>query len=244
MSSKSVNKSTSDIHTHSSKKAYKTILTCTPLLVLIVVCSIIVLVGYNKFLYAQGWTNMIFGSSVNAGQMDADNPYKRSDAPQKKAKVETSDSNEHEIIFPYYGDAYAKLTIDNPDVGVQNVPVYWGDGDDILEKGIAQSNYSSYIGVPGRVVLAAHNHTFFVNLKNIKPGDKATLATDYGTFVYKVTKTDIKSSKDSTYLYYDPTEKPVKDDLILYTCWNNGYMGASEERLYVICEVVNKTYKN
>lgn len=240
MSVKNVNRSTSDIHhSHRSKKAYKIALTCTPLLVLIIVCCILVLAGYNKFLYVQGWTNMIFGSSTSAGQMDTDNPYKRADAPQKKSKVD-----DHEIIYPYYGDAYAKLTIDNADVGVKDVPVYWGDSDDILEKGIAQSNYSSYIGVPGRVVLAAHNHTFFVNLKNIKPGDKATLTTDYGTFVYEVTKTDIKNSKDTTYLYYDPTKKPVTDDLILYTCWNNGYMGASDQRLYVVCKVVSRTYKN
>lgn len=45
-------------------------------------------------------------------------------------------------------------------------------------------------------------------------------------------------------LYYDVTADPPVDDLILYTCWNNGYMGLSDQRLYVICKVVSKEYKN
>ncbi len=45
------------------------------------------------------------------------------------------------------------------------------------------------------------------------------------------------------FLYYDVTADPPVDDLILYTCWNNGYMGLSDQRLYVICKVISKEYK-
>ncbi len=107
-----------------------------------------------------------------------------------------------------------------------------------------QSNYSAYIGATGRVVLAAHNHTYFRYLPNILVGDQVILKTDYGKFTYEVTETKVLPDTDTSLLYYDVTADPPVDDLILYTCWNNGYMGLSDQRLYVICKVVSKEYKN
>ena len=257
MSVKKVKKTASDIQHKHSKETCKALLAFTPLLILIIVCCILVLVGYKKFLYVKGYADLAF-SRKNIGEMSADNQYKRSDAPVLSNDIEVpavnsddsskseseSKKESHEIIFPYYGDAYAKLTIDNDNVGVKDTPVYWGDADDLLDKGVVQSNYSSYIGVPGRVVLAAHNHTFFAYFKNIQVGDKATLTTDYGKFVYEVKKVEIRQDTDTELLYYDPTAENVTDDLIMYTCWNNGYMGTSDKRLYAICEVVSKEYYN
>lgn len=116
--------------------------------------------------------------------------------------------------------------------------------DDLLAKGVVQSNYSAYIGATGRVVLAAHNHTYFRYLPNILVGDQVILKTDYGKFTYEVTETKVLPDTDTSLLYYDVTADPPVDDLILYTCWNNGYMGLSDQRLYVICKVVSKEYKN
>lgn len=146
--------------------------------------------------------------------------------------------------YPYYGDKYAELTVKNDKAGIDKEPVYWGDSDDLLAKGVVQSNYSAYIGATGRVVLAAHNHTYFRYLPNILVGDQVILKTDYGKFTYEVTETKVLPDTDTSLLYYDVTADPPVDDLILYTCWNNGYMGLSDQRLYVICKVVSKEYKN
>ena len=132
----------------------------------------------------------------------------------------------------------------NDKAGIDKEPVYWGDSDDLLAKGVVQSNYSAYIGATGRVVLAAHNHTYFRYLPNILVGDQVILKTDYGKFTYEVTETKELPDTDTSLLYYDVTADPPVDDLILYTCWNNGYMGLSDQRLYVICKVVSKEYKN
>lgn len=261
MSVKSVKKVALGEQHDNQKGTCKAILAFTPLLILIITCCTMVLTLNKPFTYAKNWAVLVFRADSQDVAMDKDNPYKRADAPQMKATVPIpktpakddkdkkkdknkieSDYENHEIDFPYYGDAYAKLTIDNKYVGVKDTSVFWGDGDDLLDQGLVQSNYSSYIGIPGRVVIAGHNHTYFVNFKNIKKGDKATLTTSYGKFVYEVTKTEIRHYTDTTLLYYDPTEKPVKDDLIMYTCWNNGYMGASEERLYAVCKLISREY--
>ena len=71
-----------------------------------------------------------------------------------------------------------------------------------------------------------------------------TVTTNYGKFTYEVTETKVLPDTDTSLLYYDVTADPPVDDLILYTCWNNGYMGLSDQRLYVICKVVSKEYKN
>ena len=69
------------------------------------------------------------------------------------------------------------------------------------------------------------------------------LKTDYGKFTYEVTETKILPDTDTSLLYYDVTaDPPVLTSTC--TCWNNGYMGLSDQRLYVICKVVSKEYKN
>lgn len=231
---------------HKNKETCKAVVFFTPLLIVILCFGIVILFGLRFFITAQSYTNLLFNEKSEAENMAEDNQYKRSDAIPMvgKTKSEKDDTKEHKIIYPYYGDLYAHLTISNDSVKVKNSPIYWGDSDDLLDKGIVQSNYSAYIGTTGRVVLAAHNHTYFRYLPNIKVGDKVTLKTDYGTFTYKVKQTKVLKDTDTSLLYYDPTAENVTDDLILYTCWNNGYMGLSNERLYVICSVVKKQYKD
>lgn len=231
----------------------KAVMVFTPLLVLIICCCIVTLFGFRKFEYISTYANLIFNKSTTIENVCEDNEYRSADAPVMKGQVDTSTdyssgadspTESHEIIYPYYGDCYAHITIDNEDVGVEDSPVYWGDSDTLLDKGLVQSNYSAYIGTTGRVVIAGHNHTYFRGLPNIKIDDVVTITTEYGTFTYKVKETQILADDDTSLLYYDPTAEVVTDDLIMYTCWNNGYMGLSDERLYIICEVVSKEFKN
>ncbi len=226
------------------RETCKPILAFTPLLVFVVCCCLVTLFGYRKLIFVNEWSKFIFNKNSMITNVSPENPYRSIDAPEMTGVVDdqSGESSEKKIVYPYYGDAYANLTINNSDVKVNNAPVYWGDSDDILAKGLAQSNYSTYIGLEGRVVISGHNYTDFVGLKNVKKGDEVTLITSYGEFVYEVADTDIRNMTDTEYLYYDPTAKEVKNDLILYTCWNNGRLGMSDERLYVICELKSKKF--
>ena len=61
-----------------------------------------------------------------------DNKYRNADALPMKGltKVTVPDSDkkteQHEIIYPYYGDKYAELTVKNDKAGIDKEPVYWG----------------------------------------------------------------------------------------------------------------------
>ena len=150
-------------NTHKSKETCKAVVFFTPLLIVVMCIGIVILFGLKFFITAQSYTSLIFNENSTVENMAEDNQYKRSNALPMvgKTKSDKDDSKEHKIIYPYYGDLYAHLTISNDKVNVKDSPVYWGDSDDLLDKGIVQSNYSAYIGTTGRVVLAAHNHTFF-----------------------------------------------------------------------------------
>ena len=242
-------KSNSHKSSQQIRETCKAIVLFTPLLVLIVCCAIVVLLGYNKFVYYSRYANFIFNKSAVIENVCEDNPYRNADAKKMVNSITVDNSDEdkvttHEIIYPYYGDLYANMTIDNKDVGVNDSPIYWGDSDKLLDKGLCQSSYSAYIGSTGRVVVAGHNHTFFKNLHDVKSGDIVTLTTEYGKFTYKVNETKILHENDTSLLYYDPTVENPTDDLIVYTCWNNGRRGRTVNRLYVICEVVSKEYFN
>ena len=237
-----------------SKGTSAAVMVLTPLLVLMLCLSLITLVSYKKFVAVQAYAAYAFNENAHLKNPSADNKYRNADAlpmkeiaevavPQPEPEAEPV-VEKHEIIYPYYGDKYAEITISNENVGVKKQPVYWGDSDDLLAAGVVQSNYSAYIGATGRVVLAAHNHTFFRWLPNILIGDKVTLKTEYGKFVYEVTETTVLPDTDTSLIFYDVTADPPIDDLVLYTCWNNGYMGLSDERFYVICKVVSKEFYN
>lgn len=235
--------SSSDIKHKTRKETCKAAMVFTPFLVLIICCCVLVLLGYSKAVAASAYINLAFNRTAKIENVCKDNEYRSADAPALSGST-SDDEGTHKINYPYYGDLYAHMTINNTKVSVKNAPVYWGDSDILLDKGLCQSNYSTYIGNKGRVVIAGHNHTYFRYLYNVKKGDIVTLKTKYGTFTYKVKNTKILKDYDTSLLYYNPVGDDVPDDLIMYTCWNNGYMGLSKERIYVICDVVSKKFKN
>ncbi|MBQ8107571.1 MAG: class D sortase [Ruminococcus sp.] len=169
------------------------------------------------------------------------NRYRNDDAPVLAKEIEVPDEESGEskkatMIYPYYGDRYATLNCES--AGMKDIPVYSGQADDILEWGAGWYNGSSYIGRPGNVVIAAHNHTYFYYLPNCQEGDIVTLETEYCKITYTVREKVVFHEKDYTYVF--PTED---DRLTLYTCWNNGYLGMSEYRLAVICDPIKTEWK-
>ncbi|MBR6624337.1 MAG: class D sortase [Ruminococcus sp.] len=155
----------------------------------------------------------------------------------KDNKIEADDKNytsdEGTVIRPVYAEHYADIICD---VFETTVPVYWGSDVELFEIGACQSSGSSVFGEPGNSVVSAHVNTFFAELDKLSVGDKITVKTNYGRFVYTVRETI--SFKDTNKKYVIPTEDTR---LTLYTC-SKDIFGASDERIGVICDLTESKY--
>lgn len=235
----------SGTHSHKSTSSSRVMRTCifvlTPFLIAALMCGAAGGVLYASLKQYKPAIEYAFGAnSPEVKSVRTLNKYKDDDAPDQigKVEVDTSSGTEvKEIVYPYYGDYYASLTIEAADM--IDIPVYSGQDPEILEKGPGWYNASSFIGRPGNVVIAGHNHTDFKNLPDVKEGDEVILETSYVKITYKVEETVSFHEKDYTYVF--PTED---DRLTLYTCWNNGKLGMSEYRLAKICRPVKTEWKN
>ncbi|MBR4555151.1 MAG: class D sortase [Ruminococcus sp.] len=216
----------------------------TPFLVLFVVCGIFLLALIKPLSTAKPYLDMVFdGSSVQTSGDSQVNIYHADDVDLNikeidvQSEKDSDDDYKHYIIYPYYGDRYGTLNIEN--AGMTDIPVYCGTRSDVLERGAGWYNGSVFIGKVGNVVIAGHNHTYFFLLPQVKKGDIVTLETDYCKLTYVVTETVIFKETDLTYIR--PTEG--KDRLTLYTCWNNGRLGMSTQRLGVLCDLTKREWK-
>ncbi|MGN1480499.1 class D sortase [Porcipelethomonas sp.] len=150
---------------------------------------------------------------------------------EKETESQLDDGSK--IVYPSFGSQYATLKIDSIDL---EAPVYWGSSDELLDQGVCQYTGSVFIGEKGNVVLDAHCNTFFLNLGDVKEGDIIVLTTSYGEFTYKAKESTI--FKDTNNAFIAPT---TDDRLTLYTCYGN-LLGPTEDRLAVICELVEKKF--
>ncbi len=137
------------------------------------------------------------------------------------------------ITVSAYGSQCAVLTCEALDM---YVPVYWGGGAELLEKGACQTPASVPIGENGNSVISAHVNTFFHNLSDIQVGDTVVLHTDYGRFTYEVTKLIEFDASNEQYI------KNTSDNrLTLYTC-KMELLGSSSERIGAICRLAKSEF--
>jgi len=117
------------------------------------------------------------------------------------------------ISPPAEGAPVAVIQI--PRIGLNQVVVE-GTGEDDLSKGPGHYTGTPLPGEEGNVGIAGHRTTWgrpFYNLDQLVAGDKVILATDRGTFVYRVTTSLIVQPSDVSVL--KPTPTPT---LTLTTC--------------------------
>ena len=202
----------------------------TPILIFLTVISLIVLLGIGPFFDVISLANTLFSSTkteyentVFSGEID----------PSLLTHAYAEIPDDAEIIFPYYGDAYASLH--SPDVDI-DCHVHWGDGMELLRKGAGQYCGSSPIGLPGNTVICAHVSKHFKNLKDLQVGNTVVLTTAYGKFTYTVRESFIFNENDLTYIL-----KTENDILTLYTC-HNYFLGPTPDRLAVICDLTQAIY--
>lgn len=149
---------------------------------------------------------------------------------------------ENEIISDYEGDTSEKGEVQRPSFGElfailscdaleTEVPVYWGSGNELLELGACQATNSAVVGTEGNAVISAHVDTFFSKLDKVGEGDRITVKTNYGEFIYTVKEKISFNSNDRSFVV--PTEDTR---LTLYTCYRD-ILGNSDKRFGVVCEL-------
>lgn len=227
-------------HSESNKVLRTITFVLTPFLVFAVVCGIFVIGLYVPYNKAKPYLDVVFDPNTISNKTDNQvSIYHPDDVPVRIDEVEDSQTNEkHKVIYPYYGDLYGTLTISS--IGLQDTPIYCGTSDSLLAKGVGWSNSSVFIGRIGNVVIAGHNHTHFALLSQCKEGDIVIVDTDFCKLTYIVKETAIFHKSDLTYVR--PTYG--KDRLTLYTCWNNGMLGATDYRIAALCDLVSREWKD
>jgi sortase A len=139
----------------------------------------------------------------------------------------------NKIQWPSLGDQFGNLIITSVSL---DFPVYHGDREDDLRKGIGHYNGSRFPGEGGNVVLVGHRNTVFKPLKQVQIGDSVTLETTYGKYEYVISDIRITEGNDKTIVEPSNNEK-----LTLYTCYPFDYIGNAPKRYVVTCTLVNGT---
>ncbi|PKM75519.1 MAG: class D sortase [Firmicutes bacterium HGW-Firmicutes-17] len=132
--------------------------------------------------------------------------------------------------FPSFGEEFGKLKIEK--IGLMG-PLYQGDTEDILSKGIGHFYGSALPGEGSNVVFSAHRNTHFAKLGTLIPGDQITLETSGGVFVYEMVDAVIISEKDEQYVLATSNEV-----LTLLTCYPFDFIGETTQRYIVRCRLI------
>ena len=234
----------------SSNKVLRTItFVLTPFLTLIIVFGIFVLALFKPYSVIKPYLHFVFDPDSTAtngqsqvslfGQVDETPKVLEADANDTIYDDGNNDDEElHKFIYADYGERFATINI--PNAGMKDIPVVAGTTLEVLEYGAGWSYSSVYVGKKGNCVICGHNHTYFFQLPQVKKGDMVFLETDYCKLTYMVS--DIVVFHEEDFTYTDPI--PGVDRLTLFTCWNNGMLGMSKYRLGVICDIVEREWKD
>lgn len=152
-------------------------------------------------------------------------------------KIATNARNElpsSKIDYPVGGQLYGKVKIEKLQL---NVPLYFGDTEEILREGAGQFMCSVYPGELGTSLIGGHNVDDFGKLGAAQVGDEITLQTTYGNYVYRINQIEVRDKKDKEIndMIYQRNDRRV----ILYTCYPIDSLGLTNERLFAIGEFVS-----
>ena len=109
-----------------------------------------------------------------------------------------------------------------------SVVVVQGESETILRRAVGHLARTALPGVEGNVVLAGHRDTFFRPLKDIRDGDRITVATRERDFEYVVESTSVV--KATAVAVIRPTGGRT---LTLITCFPFYYVGSAPNRFIV-----------
>ena len=130
-----------------------------------------------------------------------------------------------------YGTQYGIINISSFEA--KDIPLYYGDTDEILANGAGQYIGSYACGHGGKSIISANATTYFYELEDTKIGDTVTVNTLYGGYEYEVSDQFVISKEDFEILLYEefdgdtlllctdyPRSKAVSgtDSMIVYAC--------------------------
>lgn len=138
-----------------------------------------------------------------------------------------------QIEYPKGGYQYGEVIVEKLDL---DMPLYYGDSDDILRLGAGQFMGSVYPGEVGMSLIGAHNGYGFGKFIGIEKGDIVTVKTTYANYEYKVTKMDIRMKDDPE--IEAALEQREQPKMIFYTCYPVDSIGMTDERIFVFCDLV------
>lgn len=150
-----------------------------------------------------------------------------------KEDYDTSDAvKESEVNTPSIGEQYGVLMCEELEL---TAPLYFGDDDEILEKGVGQYVKSKLPGFGGTILTGGHDSTYFAPLEKVEEGMEFDLYTDYGKYTYKVRETAVVKTDDSEACQLDHET----EQLVMYTCYPFGeVLRARDERFFVYCDLI------
>lgn len=198
----------------------------------IIMGLIVLMAGAIASNYFSDITTSVQNNFINTQPIYVENnkEFVKSTVKKEKQKDTISLSD---IVIPKYGEQYGRLTCDKLKI---SAPVFFGDRNNILEKGAGQYSGSFFPGEGGTILIGAHDTTYFENLENVKKGQVFEFTTEYGIYEYKVTKTKIYD-EDAYDEAYDLSSD--KEQLILYTCYPFGELnGTKTQRMFVYLEKI------
>ena len=105
------------------------------------------------------------------------------------------------LLYPEGGEAVARIVI--PAINMDEIVVE-GTDVDALRKGPGHYSWTPMPGQPGNASIAGHRTTYgapFANIGNLRPGDRITVQTAQGEFIYEVLAQD---SPTKGYLIVSP----------------------------------------
>lgn len=117
--------------------------------------------------------------------------------------------------LPLQGEQYGEVLCE--EIGLR-APLYYGDTDEILEKG-AGTYAGMHLPGEGRgILISGHDTSVFAPLESVEAGMTILVKTKYGQFEYEVTGTEVLDVLEYNSQKYGTKE----EELALYTCYPFG----------------------
>lgn len=151
-------------------------------------------------------------------------------------KISTNEKNEipsSKVDYPVGGQLFGKVKIEKVQL---DVPLYFGDTEEILRQGAGQFMGSVYPGELGTSLIGGHNVDDFGKLGAAQVGDTIEVQTTYGNYTYRITRLEVKNKTDKEIdeMIYQRNDRRI----ILYTCYPLDSLGLTDDRLFAIGEYI------
>jgi sortase A len=188
-------------------------------------------------LYAQRKKTDESKDSESAKQQETEDhasaePIVKNENGEKEAATEKLSSSK--LVYPVGDDRFGEVIIDKVKI---NVPLYYGDSEEILRLGAGQYIGSMIPGELGTTLIGGHNMPSFGKIYYLEAGDMIEIRTHYGDYTYQVSDKKIANYKDSS--INTRLGDRSKRSLILYTCYPLDAVGLTPERVFVFAEYVS-----